>query len=333
MVVSIWITDNCNMMCDYCYEGKKNSKNMPFNYIVNIIAFINQQLPLSGTNQLYIKFFGGEPLLNFSFIKKFVETLDSEDLGIPILYSITTNGTLLSEDTIQFMIKNDFDCSISIDGLPDIHNAHRKMKSGEGSWEYIQQNIEPLITQYAQKLFARVTYTPATVSFLLESIVFLTQVGFKRIIAVPDYFSLEWNKESFEELSLQYGEIKKFQKKNQDIEISLGIRRENLFKEYIGCGGGKSTFSISVDGGIFPCTYAVEFPELKLGDIFHLEKYKIPDFSVNAENRKSCMGCKYFRVCLSGRCIFLNYKITGNYYEPGGFFCQYQQLEYKHYGI
>lgn len=98
MVVSIWITDNCNMNCDYCYVGEKGKRNMPLSFIEKIILFINRQQPLSGTELLYIKFFGGEPLMNFGFIKQLMSAIQMQKYNFPVRYSITTNGTLFNSE-------------------------------------------------------------------------------------------------------------------------------------------------------------------------------------------------------------------------------------------
>lgn len=332
MVVSIWIADNCNMSCDYCYVGKKGRKNMPLSFIDKILLFINRQQPLSGTELLYIKFFGGEPLINFEFIKKFISAVKIQKYNFPVCYSITTNGTLLNSEIISFMEKNNFRCSVSIDGLPEIHDRHRKMRNGKGSWKIIKENMDGL-GKHGMEITARMTCTSQTSDRLSDSVRFLAQEGFRNIQVVPDYFDAGWDDDSFEELSKQYNLVKEYGKNHPELNIVIGISGENARKGNIGCGGGKSTFSINVDGNIFPCTYAVAFPEFKIGDIFHIDDYQPPDFTVKSQDRKDCKGCRYFQLCISGRCIFLNYKITGDLYRPGDFFCAYQKLEYQYLGL
>lgn len=333
MITSIWITDNCNMNCDYCYVGEKSGKNMPISYISNIIYFINKQQAESGNSILYIKFFGGEPLINYEFIKEFVAAVECQQYNFPVKYSITTNGTLLNEEIISFMIEKNMSCSVSIDGIPKIHNRHRKMKDGQGSWEFIKEKTEYIRRQRNLELTARMTYTSETAEYLSDSVKFLAETGFRNIQAVPDYFDKSWTDENFGKMASEYASVKEYAKRRPDLHISIGMREENAKKGCGSCGGGRSTFSINVDGDIFPCTYAVAFPELKIGDIFHTDAYKMPDYTVRREDRKVCDGCKYFQLCMSGRCIFLNYKITGNYYIPGDFFCEYQKMEYKYLGL
>ena len=275
MVVSIWITDNCNMNCDYCYVGEKGKRNMPLSFIEKIILFINRQQPLSG---------------------------------------ITTNGTLFNSEIISYMVTNSIDCSISMDGLPEIHDKHRKMKNGKGSWKIIRENMKSL-RQQGLDVTARMTCTSYTADCLLDSVKFLVKEGFRNIQAVPDYFDAGWDDECFKGLSKQYNLVKEYGKKHPELNITIGISEKNARKGNTGCGGGISTFSINVDGDIFPCTYAVAFPKFKIGDIFHIEDYQPSDFTVKREDRKDCKGCRYFQICISGllssRRFFLFISETG----------------------
>ena len=177
------------------------------------------------------------------------------------------------------------------------------------------------------------TYTSETVSFVSDSVKFLAERGFTTIILIPDFFDTKWTDEKFEQLTKQYYEVKKYGRYHPEVDICTGNVSYNPYKGYYGCGGGKNTFSIDVNGDIYPCTYAVEFEKFKLGDIFHWNDYKIVDYKTDHEQRKDCKGCKYFQICISGRCIFLNYKATGQFYKPGACFCEYQKLEYKYLGI
>ena len=51
--------------------------------------------------------FGGEPLLNFSFIKESVSLLENleEKYSTKFTYSLTTNGTVFRDEIIDFYIR------------------------------------------------------------------------------------------------------------------------------------------------------------------------------------------------------------------------------------
>lgn len=86
MVISIWVTNNCNMRCDYCYEGEKDTFFLSLGDCKYIEEFILLAEEVSKDDGIYMKFFGGEPLLNFRFIKYFIENFKESN----VFYSITT---------------------------------------------------------------------------------------------------------------------------------------------------------------------------------------------------------------------------------------------------
>lgn len=50
-------------------------------------------------------FYGGEPLLEFELIRKCVHYAQSIMPGKEIEYSMTTNGTLLNKEVIEYLVK------------------------------------------------------------------------------------------------------------------------------------------------------------------------------------------------------------------------------------
>ena len=78
MKLSIWVTKTCNMACSYCYEEgliREDTGVCEIDYIEKTIEFINTMCYKTASKKIFIKFFGGEPLIKFPFIKKFVATV------------------------------------------------------------------------------------------------------------------------------------------------------------------------------------------------------------------------------------------------------------------
>lgn len=61
-----------------------------------------------------ISFIGGEPLLKFNLIKKIVEYIKT--FNNKVSFTIITNGSLLKEDILNYLIENMFHITISFDG-------------------------------------------------------------------------------------------------------------------------------------------------------------------------------------------------------------------------
>lgn len=53
---------------------------------------------------------------------------------------MTTNGTIMNDEILDWIIKNDFLLKVSIDGKKEINDLNRIAKNGESVFEQIQKN-------------------------------------------------------------------------------------------------------------------------------------------------------------------------------------------------
>lgn len=104
----------------------------------------------SNLANIIIGFYGGEPLLEFELIKKCVAYAKSRVEGKNILFNMTTNGTLLTDEMVDFLVENDFSLSISIDGSKEEHDRNRKFVNGKGSFDVIINNIKNIRGKYPE---------------------------------------------------------------------------------------------------------------------------------------------------------------------------------------
>ena len=82
------VTDACNLKCKYCAYGefygdfdKREDKMLPVAKAKCLIDYLNQywnsERNTSAKSFMYISFYGGEPLMNFNFIKEIVEYVET----------------------------------------------------------------------------------------------------------------------------------------------------------------------------------------------------------------------------------------------------------------
>ncbi len=164
------VTEDCNMRCKYCkasgayfYERRYSSKYMPSHIAERAVNFFLNHS--SKSQHAAISFFGGEPLLNFNVVQHAVEYATSKiSQERKIHFSITTNGTLLSDKIINFLMQHNFHLYISLDGPKDIHNRNRIFKNGKGSFDKIMQNLQKIkrisSEHFHSKVGINVTLTP-----------------------------------------------------------------------------------------------------------------------------------------------------------------------------
>ena len=64
MNYTLYLTENCNLRCKYCYEKNKTTNEMDYNTIKSIIDYEIKQNDIHSQ----INFYGGEPLLKKNLI-------------------------------------------------------------------------------------------------------------------------------------------------------------------------------------------------------------------------------------------------------------------------
>ena len=153
--LTLQVTQQCNLRCAYCaysgiYEGNRTHSclRMDWDTAKKAIDFFLSRTP--ETSRVVIGFYGGEPLLEFELIKKCVEYAKSQVEGKEIRFNMTTNGTLLSDEVVDFLVENDVMLSISLDGSEEEHDANRKFVNGKGSFSTIIKNIMRIKDRYPE---------------------------------------------------------------------------------------------------------------------------------------------------------------------------------------
>ena len=144
------ITERCNLNCSYCcYSGSfrehRTHHNRSMSFEVAQKA-INNFLQQDNSNVLGwpISFYGGEPLLEFSLLKKCVEYAEeyARSLGKATTFAVTTNGTLLNDAMCDYLVEHDFLVLISLDGSQNTHDRYRVFPDGSGSFETVYGNVK-----------------------------------------------------------------------------------------------------------------------------------------------------------------------------------------------
>lgn len=162
------VTESCNLKCEYCGYGdyyikdeKRNNKKLDETAAISFLKYIIKRLNStqngSINDDLLVGFYGGEPLINFKFIKEIVSFCEQQELlDKKISYQITTNGTLLNR-YIEFLVQHNFKIAISIDGTR-LQNKFRIFKNGKESFDIVYNNIKILQKKYPKYFREKVKF-------------------------------------------------------------------------------------------------------------------------------------------------------------------------------
>jgi uncharacterized protein len=135
----------CNLDCAYCYYLSKGELlGQPEHSRISddlLEAFIRQYFEGQNHREVVFSWQGGEPtLLGVDFFRKVVE-LERKycPAHVRCENDLQTNGTNLDEEWCGFLHEHNFLVGLSIDGPRELHDAYRKDRSGQGSFDRVSR--------------------------------------------------------------------------------------------------------------------------------------------------------------------------------------------------
>ena len=130
------VTNACNLKCKYCFVHKEEPHFMSLETAIQAVEYGQKN---KRKDSFFIVFFGGEPLLCYdTIIKPLVEYVKEKQYNVN--FSITTNGTLLTKEKVDFLKQNNFCLLFSFDGSKETQDYNRS-----DSFDTIIKNIPYLL--------------------------------------------------------------------------------------------------------------------------------------------------------------------------------------------
>ncbi len=141
------ITDSCNLRCKYCafsgtyyFERLHSSKSMSNKLIKKTVNYYLRHAR-EAENKV-ISIYGGEPLTVFQKIVYLSDVLSNSNPNSDCTIRIDTNGVLLSDPHItNYVIKNNIDLQISLDGPKSTQDRYRVDKNNKPTYDKIISNL------------------------------------------------------------------------------------------------------------------------------------------------------------------------------------------------
>jgi uncharacterized protein len=281
--LSLAIAQKCNLGCSYCYASQgdfgASPKNMSAKVALGSVNLLFADAPPG--SHVNLAFLGGEPLLNRSVLRQATEHAAAlaEARDVQASFSITTNGTLLTEDDGAFFEMHGFAVTLSMDGPQEAHDALRPYKGGAGSYARIIQNARPLLArQRRMQVSARVTVTPGNLS-LFRTLDEFISLGFHSVGFSPLLNALDGREEMADgNLRTMLAEMvecgREFERRLLRGErypfsnIVNGLREihRGTHRPYP-CGAGAGYFGVSADGDLAACHRFVGEPRAAMGNL------------------------------------------------------------------
>jgi len=326
--LTLFLTTQCNLRCTYCYAmaGDTPVTTMGIDVAMRGINFVSQNAKNKGESFFTLTFHGGgEPTVNWEVLTRSYEYANNraKELELDLKAYSATNG-VLSDRKIDWFLENLDGCSLSYDGLPDVHDTYRITDGGKGSSELVMHTIRRFDeAKFVYQL--RVTVVEEQIESLVDSIDFICSNFNPKNIQVEPAFQL--GRYINEPSAESYGFIDNFRKARDvaagyNVNVTFSGARIGTVTNHF-CGVSQDGFSLSPDGNVSAC-YEVFSEENELADKFFYGKPSDQDagyafnYSVldklrkqTVEHREYCQDC-FAKWSCGGDCYHKSLAETGS---------------------
>jgi len=317
--IDIEIISSCNLDCIHCSASKKLDK-IPAMTSDDIITILSEAKKL-GLKK--VGFTGGDPLKDFSELKKITEHCIENDI---LQMHLHTNGTLITPHIAKWLKENNIETTLSLFGATaDIHEG---ITNTDGSYKQTLYGLQNMLAENAD---VSVFVVPMKTNYRdVPNVIRKTiEMGCKdiRILSLSPTGSalIEFNKLELLNNEINYlnNEFNKLIKEHREIINAGFCTRLNhpMLPNRLGhdqCYSASNRVHIDSYGNVFPCTAASGRTEFSAGNIL-LYDYSIEDLWQNSPLfqfiRKfhsypegECHGCVQYNYCMGGCRIQLAYK-------------------------
>lgn len=305
--LNLWVhlTDSCNLRCKYCYILTKDSNNVMSDVIMQTLTSkILQTVLEENTKVVNIRFSGGEAFLYYrntiSFIRKLRKELSVLNCNLYITF--LTNLTILNDEIISFIKKENISISVSIDGIGDFNDKNRVFANGSGTYKIIKQNISTLVTNgIYPNLMTVVTNQSIEGLPLITLYAINNNLNIRFSIVYHEDFDYDYALNVFKKCYSYFKTaIKngyKFKDKHRLCDLKFSKFSDRA------CSSGRDNAAIYTDGQIYFCHQEVGVKK-SIGSIFDKENIlttiKKGDTYQNTPINIECKACKYKFICSSG---------------------------------
>lgn len=319
--ITFIVTEDCNLVCKYCYITGKNTKNkMSFETAKKAVDYILNHREDFPEGSVIWEFIGGEPFLEIELIDQICDYIKQEMFRLDhpwfnnYRFSFSSNGLLYSTPEVQNYIKknkNNLSIGLSVDGNKTKHDLQRIKPDGSGSYDEIVKNVPLWLLQFPGN-GTKATFSSADLPHLKDSVISLYELGINPI-AANVVFEDGWQDGDDAIFEAQLRELADYIIENQLWDkfnctffadfIGSPLTEERLEGNW--CGAGKM-LAIDYQGKFYPCVrfvgYSLNKREgLVIGDIecgYDYDRLR-PFIALDTKSQSTaeCINCQVGEGC------------------------------------
>ncbi len=335
------VTQDCNLRCGYCF-AESGSFGGARQLMSKKTARAAVEFAIAGSksrHNLELDLFGGEPLMNWptvTFIADYVRKREAE-CGKNIKLTLTTNGTLLTDEKIKFLNDRRVMLVLSLDGKKETHDAMRPFPNKQGSYDVATAAFKKTIaSRQGKNYYLRGTYTHYNLHFAAD-VLAMTEVG-KEISMEPVVGKDEPWALTEDDLPILFAEYEKLGREYLRRRLQgegfdffhFNVALDNgpcVAKRLSGCGAGHEYFAVTAQGDLYPCHQFAGREAYRLGSL--QEGVIRPNLVAKFRNchvltKPQCRSC-WARFFCSGGCHANADLINGTIEQPYELGCRIQR--------
>lgn len=329
----LFVCQDCNLKCKYCSTLHK--VGIKKKYMSKDVAWAALDLFFHESNNVHdlvISFYGGEPMLRFDLIKMIVPYANqkAEKLHKTVKYTMTTNGTLLTDDAIQFITENNIHNIVRLDGSRDIHDKNRAFPDGSGSFARVfsaYNNLKEKARETAT--LTMINSFDISMKEIAQSLLDLgiSKVNIVPVVSITGQLEIPASIENSIENGVDnWDSIDMYNKQYEEL-VQYFLEKEIIFHEkppfdyarifeYLdkreqrpfNCGAAYTRIAVDAEGNILPCENFIAEPVFYMGNVLtgldssHFKIFK----EMRAANNETCRNCWARHLC-GGWCPYFSF--------------------------
>ena len=261
--LSLFLTTRCSMACSYCYaDGGSSTKVMDWNIAQTAIDWIISHTKNQKRTHCYLTFHGGGDVSTVKPLFKQCVTYARQQAtrhGIKMRIDAGLNG-VMSLEMVDWVASFLNGATVSLDGMPKVHNKHRPLCGGKDSFDVVARTLHRM-DMHRFSYGIRATVTPDSVDYLPESIDYICQRFAVRTIQAEPVFSvgratnmkLAIDPVNFVE---KYRQAEAIAKSYNKLLKYSGARLQTLTNQF--CNVSSDSMSVTCDGKLTACFEVTE---------------------------------------------------------------------------
>lgn len=350
--LSVNVAQICNMRCTYCAAGGDGTygaktAHIDLDKFLAQMKMLLERVPEGG--RFAINFIGGEPLIYPRTIASIAAEARrlANPRSVKLRFEITTNATLVTDETAELLAELNAFVTVSIDGDPETNDRARKLTSGKGSAQLTLRGVERLIA-VQDRLGALAcnavfgehnTDVVAAWQFLRQfpwDMIYLGYAAGPKDETYSPLYAKSLGKVA--ELAFAMGGERELRRISQFDHLFRILDGKNRIHNH--CGAGKTLVQVDTAGKFYACNWWTNQKSEELGEGLNLDKTALDKFAPSLLELNNCGTCWARHIC-GGGCMFVNRLRTGDKHRKDTEFCNrtrhiiargiehYEQSRYK----